>query len=63
MTNEAEWYHKMSAALRERDHAVAMLARWQKKLDEAEANIAALSQANQNTEQEPEQGADSDPGV
>jgi hypothetical protein len=63
MTNEAEWYHQMSAALRERDHAVRMLQRWQTKLDDANANIQKLSQANQNTEQIIEQGAEYDPVI
>lgn len=46
-----EWFMKMSNAIKTRDHAKEMMARWEKKVADAEAEIAALSSG---TTQQPE---------
>jgi hypothetical protein len=52
----ADWYLAMSAAMRKREGALAGVARWQEKVNEAEAEIKALMalDAPQLTEQDPE---------
>jgi ABC-type Fe3+-hydroxamate transport system substrate-binding protein len=37
-----EWYEAMSKVMRAREHAKAMIARWQDKLNDAEADIKEL---------------------
>jgi hypothetical protein len=40
------WYEDMAAAMRKREVAINGRERWQAKVDEAEAEIAALTQQN-----------------
>ncbi len=39
-----EWFKEMSRLIKERDHATAMIARWQTRVTRAEVAIAALSE-------------------
>lgn len=52
-----DWYKAMAAALKKRDHAQAMLDRWQASRTEAEAEVEQLKQDQvvQVQEQAPEQ--------
>jgi hypothetical protein len=40
----SNWYEEMAAAIKKRDVALAAVNRWQEKVTEAEAEIAALGQ-------------------
>lgn len=42
MTNPEEFYVEMAKAIKNRDHAQAMVARWQAQVAEAEATIESL---------------------
>lgn len=53
MTLNEEWVTETARLIREREHAQQMLKRWQDKLDEANASLAALAghESVQATEQ------------
>jgi hypothetical protein len=46
--NTTEWYDSMAKASRKRDHALQMLERWEKAVDEAEKEIYDLTQLTRN---------------
>lgn len=39
-----EWFMEMAKLIKARDHGLQMIERWQTKVNEAEAAIAALSE-------------------
>jgi len=41
--DQAEWYEAMAKALKTRDHAVKMIARWTQQLQDSEAAVEKLS--------------------
>lgn len=45
-----ELYTEMAAAIKQRNHAIAMLKRWQAVLDSAEAQMTKLSGALANVQ-------------
>ena len=47
-----QWYEAMGKRMKERDHALSMIERWQKKLSDAEEQIQALT-AEQGDTPEP----------
>ena len=50
-----DWYAAMAKAVKTREHALAMIDRWQKKLSESEA---AIQQLSSGTVPEQEQSSD-----
>lgn len=54
MTNPEEFYVEMAKAIKNRDHAQAMVARWQAQVVEAEAMIETLI-VNQHVDKAAEQ--------
>lgn len=59
---QAQWYADMAKALKARDHAVRMIARWQQQLDDAEQRVQKLS-SMQNTVAEVPQDTATEPEV
>lgn len=59
---QAQWYADMAKALKARDHAVRMIARWQQQLDDAEQKVQKLS-SMQNTVAEVPQDTATEPEV
>jgi hypothetical protein len=47
------WYEEMAAAMRRREVAINGRERWQVKVNEAEAEIAELTQQQRNATSEP----------
>jgi hypothetical protein len=55
MLNE-EWVTETARLIKQREHAIQMLARWQQKLDEANAVLATYAAVQQEAQEtEPEQ--------
>jgi prephenate dehydrogenase len=43
MTNDPQWYEAMAKAMKNREHALSMLERWGKRLNESEARVQELA--------------------
>lgn len=43
MTNDPQWYEDVAKAMKRREHAVQMVKRWTKVIDEAQREIQALT--------------------
>lgn len=60
MTQSSEWYAAMATRIKERDHAINMIGRWQAKLDSAEIHVKALSNGSYDFEPQPEVEVETD---